>query len=127
MAEAGSQRLKDKVAVVTGAGRNIGRAEALLLAAQGAKVVVNDLGGGPYGVEGGDVSIAEAVAQEIRAAGGEAVAETSNVASFEGGAAVVNRALEAFGRIDIVVNNAGIVRPSRIDKMTDADWNLCLD
>jgi NAD(P)-dependent dehydrogenase (short-subunit alcohol dehydrogenase family) len=127
MAEAGRQRLKDKVAIVTGAGRNIGRAEALLLAAQGAKVVVNDLGGGPYGVEGGDVSVAEAVAREIREAGGEAVSETSSVASFEGGAAVVARAIEAFGRVDILVNNAGIVRPSRIDQMSDADWNLCLD
>lgn len=127
MADAGRQRLKDKVAVVTGAGRNIGRAEALLLAAEGAKVVVNDLGGGPYGVEGGDIAIAEAVAQEIRAASGEAVAETSSVASFAGGAAVIDRALEAFGRVDIVINNAGIVRPSRIDRMTDADWDLCLD
>ncbi|CAN7191356.1 SDR family NAD(P)-dependent oxidoreductase [Phenylobacterium sp. LjRoot225] len=122
-----NQRLKDKVAVVTGAGRNIGRAEALLLAAQGAKVVVNDLGGGPYGTEAGDVSVAEAVAREIRDLGGEAVAETSSVASLEGGAAVVDRAIEAFGRIDILVNNAGIVRPARIDRMTEADWNLCLD
>src|SRR5207302_6541139 len=73
------QRLKGKVAVVTGAGRNIGRAEALLLASQGARVVVNDLGGGPYGVEAGDVGVAESVAREIRDAGGEAVSETSSV------------------------------------------------
>ena len=127
MADAVNQRLLNKVAVVTGAGRNIGRAEALLLAQQGAKVVVNDLGGGPYGTEGGDIAVAEAVAREIREAGGEAVAETSSVASFEGGAAVVQKAIDAYGRIDILINNAWIVRPARIDKMTDADWNLCLD
>jgi len=69
------QRLTGKVALVTGAGRNIGRAEAMLLAAQGAKVVVNDLGGGSYGTEAGDSSLADAVAQEIRDAGGEAVAQ----------------------------------------------------
>ena len=127
MASDAGQRLKGKVAVVTGAGRNIGRAEALLLARQGAKVVVNDLGGGPYGVEAGDISIAESVAREIREAGGEAVAETSSVATLQGGAAVVQKAIDAFGRIDILVNNAGIVRPARIDRMTDADWDLCLD
>jgi len=127
MAKGPDQRLLNKVAVVTGAGRNIGRAEALLLAQQGAKVVVNDLGGGPYGVEAGDGDIAEAVAREIRDAGGEAVAETSSVATFAGGAAAVRKAIEAFGRIDILVNNAGIVRPARIDKLTDADWDLCLD
>lgn len=121
-----SKRLDGKVAVVTGGGRNIGRAEALLLSRQGARVVVNDLGGGPYGTESGDESIAEAVAREIRDAGGEAVAETSSVASTEGAEAVVARAIEAFGRIDILVNNAGIVRPARIDRMTDEDWDLCL-
>ena len=121
------QRLKGKVAVVTGAGRNIGRAEAMLLAEQGAKVVVNDLGGGPYGTEKGDASLAEAVAQEIREAGGEAVGQCSNVATREGGEAAVQAAIDAFGRIDILVNNAGIVRPARIDRMTDQDWNLCMD
>jgi NAD(P)-dependent dehydrogenase (short-subunit alcohol dehydrogenase family) len=121
------RRLEGKVAIVTGAGRNIGRAEALLLAAQGAKVVVNDLGGGPYGTEAGDQSLAETVAREIRDAGGEAVAETSSISSMEGGAAVVEKAVEAFGRIDILVNNAGIVRPNRIDRMTDQDWELCMN
>lgn len=121
------QRLKGKVAVVTGAGRNIGRAEALLLAEQGAKVVVNDLGGGPYGTEAGDASLAEQVAQEIRDAGGEAVAQFSSVATQEGAEAVVDKAIETWGRIDILVNNAGIVRPARIDRMTDEDWNLCMD
>ena len=121
------QRLKDKVAIVTGAGRNIGRAEAMLLAAQGAKVVVNDLGGGPYGTEAGDSTLAEEVARAIRDAGGEAVAQCSSVATREGAEAVVQQAIDSFGRIDIVVNNAGIVRPARIDRMTDQDWNLCMD
>lgn len=121
------QRLKGKVAVVTGAGRNIGRAEAMLLAAQGAKVVVNDLGGGPYGTEAGDASLAEQVAQEIRDAGGEAVGQCSSVATREGAEATIQQAIDSFGRIDILVNNAGIVRPARIDRMTDQDWNLCMD
>ena len=121
------QRLQGKVAVVTGAGRNIGRAEAMLLAAEGAKVVVNDLGGGPYGTEAGDASLADAVAQEIRNAGGEAIGQCSSVASRDGGEAAVQKAIDAFGRIDILVNNAGIVRPSRIDRMTDQDWSLCMD
>jgi NAD(P)-dependent dehydrogenase (short-subunit alcohol dehydrogenase family) len=121
------RRLEGKVAIVTGAGRNIGRAEAQLLAAQGAKVVVNDLGGGPYGTEAGDQSLAETVAREIRDAGGEAVAETSSISSMEGGAAVVEKAIDAFGRIDILINNAGIVRPNRIDRMTEQDWDLCLN
>lgn len=120
-------RLEGKVALVTGAGRNIGRAEAKLLAEQGAKVVVNDLGGGPYGTEAGDAGPAETVAQEIRDAGGEAVAQTSSVATREGAEAAVQAAIDSFGRIDILVNNAGIVRPARIDRMTDADWQLCMD
>lgn len=121
------QRLEGKVAVVTGAGRNIGRAEALLLAEQGAKVVVNDLGGGPYGTEAGDASLAKTVAQEIREAGGEAIGQYSSVATREGAEAAVAKAIEAYGRIDILVNNAGIVRPTRIDRMTDEDWNLVMD
>jgi len=121
------QRFAGKVAVVTGAGRNIGRAEAILLAREGAKVVVNDLGGGPNGDEPGDGGIAQQVVAEIIAAGGEAIAETSSIASFEGGAAAVQKAVDQWGRIDILINNAGIVRPGRIDQLTDADWNLVVD
>jgi 3-oxoacyl-[acyl-carrier protein] reductase len=121
------QRLTGKVALVTGAGRNIGRAEAMLLAEQGAKVVVNDLGGGSYGTEPGDSTLAEGVAQEIRASGGEAVAQYSTVATRDGAEAAVQQAIDSFGHLDILVNNAGIVRPSRIDRMTDEDWNLCMD
>jgi len=121
------RRLDGQVAVVTGAGRNIGRAEAMLLAEQGAKVVVNDLGGGAYGTEPGDSALAEAVAQEIRDAGGDAVAQYSSVATREGAEACIDSAIECFGRIDILVNNAGIVRPARIDRMTDDDWRLCVD
>lgn len=114
-----------KVAIVTGAGRGIGRATALLFASQGAAVVVNDLGGGPQG-GGGNASIAQQVVDEIRAAGGKAVAETSSVASMEGGQAVVDAAISAFGRLDYLVNNAGIIRPKRILEMTEADWDLVI-
>lgn len=122
-----SKKLDGQVAVVTGAGRNIGRAEALLLAQQGAKVVVNDLGGGPYGTEAGDTALADAVVDEIRTAGGEAVANHANIGTREGAESAITTAIETWGKIDILVNNAGIVRPSRIDKMTDADWELCLN
>jgi NAD(P)-dependent dehydrogenase (short-subunit alcohol dehydrogenase family) len=98
-----------RVAIVTGAGRGIGRAHALLLAERGAKVVVNDLGGSMEG-EGSDVTPAESVVAEIKAAGGDAVADTHDVSTREGGEAIVRTALDAFGRIDIVVNNAGIIR-----------------
>lgn len=120
-------RFKGRVAVVTGAGRNIGRAEAILLASEGARVVVNDLGGGAYGTEQGSHGPADSVVEEIRNAGGEAVADYSNVATREGAEAAVGKAIATWGRIDILVNNAGIVRPARIDQMTDDDWKLCLD
>ncbi|WP_433702465.1 SDR family NAD(P)-dependent oxidoreductase [Prescottella equi] len=121
----GHERFAGKTAIVTGAGRGIGRDTALLLANEGAKVVVNDLGGGPNGA-GNNMSVAQAVVDEIIAAGGEAVAETSSVDSMAGGKAVVEAAMDAFGRIDILVNNAGIIRPTRIDQMSEEDFDLVL-
>ncbi|MFG3025325.1 SDR family NAD(P)-dependent oxidoreductase [Streptomyces sp. NPDC048254] len=100
---------EERVAVITGAGRGIGRAHARLLAARGAKVVVNDLGGSMEG-DGSDVSPAQKVVEEITAAGGEAVADTNDVSTTTGGQAIIDTAIEHFGRIDILVNNAGIIR-----------------
>ena len=115
----------DKVVVITGAGRGIGRETALLMAREGAKVVVNDLGGGPQG-GGGDASLAQQVADEIVAAGGSAVAETSSVASMSGGKAVVECAMDSFGRLDFLINNAGIIRPKRIIDMSEDDFDMVI-
>ena len=115
----------DKVVIITGAGRGIGRETALLMAAEGAKVVVNDLGGGPQG-GGGDTSFAQQVANEITSIGGEAVAETSSVSSMAGGKAVVDCAMDNFGRLDFIINNAGIIRPRRITEMSEEDFDLVL-
>jgi len=96
--ENGQRRFDGKVAIVTGAGRGIGRQDALLLARNGAQVVVNDLGGGPAGGRG-DASVAQSVVDEIKAAGGTAIAETSSVSTMAGGKAVVEAAMDAFGRM----------------------------
>jgi len=111
----------DRVAVVTGAGAGLGRAYALALAARGAKVVVNDLGGDRHGM-GGSQKAADAVVAEIRAAGGEAVASYDSVATPEGGEAIIRAALDAFGRVDIVINNAGILRDKSLAKMEPDEW-----
>jgi NAD(P)-dependent dehydrogenase (short-subunit alcohol dehydrogenase family) len=107
-----------RVAIVTGAGGGLGREHALLLASRGARVVVNDTGAGLHGEPVGTGNDATAVAKEIEDAGGVAVADTSSVATPEGGAAVVQAALDAFGQVDIVVNNAGILQDKSFHNMT---------
>jgi len=110
--------LDGKVAIVTGAGHGIGRGEALELARQGAKVVVNDVGGSVHG-EGTDKRAAEEVAEIIRGRGGEAVANYDDVADWSGSSALVRQAVDEFGRLDVLVNNAGIVRDAMIFSMTE--------
>jgi NAD(P)-dependent dehydrogenase (short-subunit alcohol dehydrogenase family) len=117
--------LKDKVAVVTGAGGGIGRGIALSLAREGAKVVVNDLGGSATG-EGGDAAPADQVVAEIVAAGGTAVSNYASVASLAGGEKIIGTALEKFGRIDVVVNNAGILRDRMLFNMSEDDWDAVI-
>jgi NAD(P)-dependent dehydrogenase (short-subunit alcohol dehydrogenase family) len=115
-------RLDGKVAVVTGAGGGLGRAHALLLAARGAKVVVNDLGGAVDGT-GKGTSMADNVVGEIKKAGGQAVANYDSVSTAEGGRAVIEAAVKAFGRIDILVNNAGILRDKSFANITEDMWD----
>ncbi len=117
--------LDGRVAIITGAGRGIGREHALLFAAEGAKVVVNDLGGNADGT-GGDRTPAEEVVHEIEKMGGEAIANGDNVASWEGGQRMVNAAVEAFGKLDILVNNAGILRDRVLVNMTEEEWDAVI-
>jgi len=118
-------RLDHRVAIVTGAGAGLGRSHALAIAARGAKVVVNDLGGRVDGT-GAAKSPADGVVEEIRAAGGEAVANYDSVATPEGARAIVQTALDAFGTVDIVVNNAGIIRYKKFMDHTPEDFNANL-
>ena len=119
-------RFDDRVAVVTGAGRGLGRAYAELLASRGAKVVVNDSGGSLTG-EGADAGPAEQVVGAIMAAGGQAVASTESVTTPDGGAAIVGTALEHFGRLDILIHNAGNVRRGSLKEMSCEDFDAVLD
>jgi NAD(P)-dependent dehydrogenase (short-subunit alcohol dehydrogenase family) len=119
-------RFDDRVAVVTGAGRGLGRAYALLLGAKGAKVVVNDPGSSMKGGDT-DIGVAEEVAREIQAAGGEAIACTESVATPEGGQAIIQAALDAYGKIDILIHNAGNVRGAPLKEMTQEDFDAVLD
>lgn len=114
------------VAVVTGAGRGLGRAHALMLARHGAKVVVNDLGGAADGT-GSDATPAEEVVAAIRAMGGEAVTDTHNVADWEGAKALVDTAVRTFGGLDILVNNAGILRDRMLVNMTEQEWDAVVN
>ncbi len=115
-------RLEGKVAIVTGAGRGIGRGEALALASEGAAVVVNDLGGSTSG-EGSDQGPAQDVVSEIEKAGGRAVANTMDITDHEASAEIIRQALDTFGRLDIVVNNAGILRDRMIFNMSEDEWD----
>jgi NAD(P)-dependent dehydrogenase (short-subunit alcohol dehydrogenase family) len=117
--------LQGKVAIVTGAGRGIGRAHALALAEAGASVVVNDLGAALSG-EGHDDTPAQQVVTEIEAAGGKAAANAENVSDFDGAERLVKQAIDEFGRLDILVNNAGILRDRMLVNMTEAEWDAVI-
>jgi NAD(P)-dependent dehydrogenase (short-subunit alcohol dehydrogenase family) len=115
-----------KVAIVTGAGRGIGRSHALLLAAEGAAVVVNDVGGSSGG-EGADATPAQQVVDEITAKGGRAVANSDSVSSWQGAESMVRQAVDTFGGLDVLVNNAGILRDKMSFNMEEAEWDAVID
>ena len=117
--------LDGRVAIITGAGRGIGREHALLFAAEGAKVVVNDLGATNDGT-GADISPAQQVVEEIEAMGGEAIVNGENVADWEGAQRMINAAVEHFGDLDILVNNAGILRDRVLVNMTEEEWDAVI-
>jgi NAD(P)-dependent dehydrogenase (short-subunit alcohol dehydrogenase family) len=117
--------LDGRVAIITGAGRGIGREHALLFASEGAKVVVNDLGGAIDG-SGDDRSPAEQVVDEIKGMGGEAIANADNVADWEGGKRLLDAAIEAFGDLHVLVNNAGILRDRVLINMTEDEWDAVI-
>src|SRR5688572_13090946 len=114
------------VVIVTGAGGGMGRCHAIELARRGARVVVNDLGGHPFG-GGKDTSLAESVVEEIRAEGGEAIANTASVSDVDGAASLTEQAMKEWGRLDAVVANAAIVRDTPFDEMTMADFDDIID
>ncbi len=118
--------LDGRVAIITGAGRGIGREHALLFAAEGAKVVVNDLGGALDG-SASAATPAEEVVAEIRAFGGEAVANHDNVAEWEGGARLIQTALDTYGELDVLVNNAGILRDRVLVNLSESDWDAVIN
>src|SRR4029079_6723212 len=117
--------LDGRVAIITGAGRGLGREHALLFASEGAKVVVNDLGGDMRG-EGGDPSSAMQTVDDIKAMGGEAVVNGDNVADWDGAQRMVQQAIDAFGDLHVLVNNAGILRDRVIINMTEAEWDAVI-
>ena len=116
--------LKDKVAIITGAGRGIGKETALFLAKEGAKVLVNDLGANPDG--SGEEKIADEVVKEIVDLGGKAIANYESVDSFDGGQNIFNSALSEFGAVDILINNAGILRDKTLFNMEESDWDAIM-
>ena len=116
--------LKDKVAIITGAGRGIGKESAIFLAKEGVKVLVNDLGANPDG--SGEDKIADEVVEEITSLGGEALANYESVDSYEGGKNIFESALNEFGAVDILVNNAGILRDKTLFNMDESDWDAIM-
>jgi len=120
-------RFDDRVAIVTGAGAGLGKTYALELAARGAKVVVNDLGGARDGSGSGSTAAADLVVEEIKKEGGEAAANYDSVATIEGGKNIVKTAVDNYGKVDIVINNAGILRDKSFLKMPEEDWDIVND